>query len=274
MTGATGNVGRLVADRLRAAGVAVRALVRDPARAGLPEGVEVAEGDLTRPDTVAGALAGVDSVFLVWPFLSTEGAAEVLRALDGRRVVYLSSSGVDDAAARQGDPINRLHADMEALVRASGSPWTALRADTIASNTLGWAGQIRATGTVSGPDIAPTAVIDPRDIAEVAARVLTGPGHEGATYVLTGPEVVSRADQVRAIGEAIGRPLRFEAVPAEVARERMLADGRPPALVDALLAGAESRTPSTLITTTVRDLTGSPARPFRQWAADHADRFR
>ncbi|MGN9840639.1 NAD(P)H-binding protein [Nonomuraea sp. H19] len=274
VTGSTGNVGRQVIARLVAVDRPVRALVRRRLR--LPAGVEGVEGDLSRPDTLERALAGVETVFLIWPFLTTEGAAAVLDVIGRqvRRVVYLSSSGVRDDAERQADPINQLHADMEGLIEKSGLQWTFLRADTIASNTRGWAEQIRTAGVVRGPDIAATAVIDPRDIAAVAVRVLIDDGHAGATHVLTGPEVVSRAEQVQAIGEAIGRPLRFEKVPVDLARERMLADGRPPALVEALLAGAGTRPRSELVTSTVEEITGAPARAFREWAADHAGDFR
>ncbi|NUW35478.1 NAD(P)H-binding protein [Nonomuraea sp. SMC257] len=274
--GATGNVGRHVVARLLDAGTSVRTLVRDPGTARLPEGAEAARGDLAEPVTLAPALAGVDTVFLIWPFLTAEGAPPVLDVLGRqvRKVVYLSSSGVDDQAERQTDLINQLHADMEALIARSGLEWAVLRADTIASNARGWAAQIRAAGVVRGPEIAPTAVVDPRDVAAVAARVLVGDGHAGATYVLTGPEVIGRADQVRAIGEALGRPVRFESVPVEEARARMLADGRPPALVEALLAAAGTRPRSGLVTSTVEELTGAPARTFAQWAADHADDFR
>ncbi|GAA2284372.1 NAD(P)H-binding protein [Nonomuraea roseoviolacea subsp. roseoviolacea] len=274
--GATGNVGRHVVARLLDAGASVRALVRDPGGARLPEGVEAARGDLAEPGTLEPALAGVDAVFLIWPFLTAEGAPPVLDVLARhvRRVVYLSSSGVDDQAERQTDPINQLHADMEALIAGSGLEWTVLRADTIASNARGWAAQVRAAGVVRGPEFASTAVVDPRDVAAVAARVLAGDGHAGAAYVLTGPEVIGRADQVRAIGEAIGRPVRFESVPVEEARARMLADGRPPALVEALLAAAGTRPRSGLVTSTIQELTGAPARTFGQWAADHADDFR
>ncbi|MEV0195081.1 NAD(P)H-binding protein [Nonomuraea sp. NPDC050691] len=274
--GATGNVGRHVVARLLDAGASVRALVRVPGEARLPEGAEVVRGDLAEPGTLEPALAGVDTVFLIWPFLTADGAPPVLDALRRRvrRVVYLSSSGVDDQAERQSDPINQLHAEMESLIAGSGLEWAVLRADTIASNARGWAAQIRAAGVVRGPEIAPTAVVDPRDVAAVAARVLGGVGHAGATYVLTGPEVIGRADQVRAIGEAIGRPVRFESVPLEEARARMLADGRPPALVEALLAAAGTRPRSGLVTSTIEELTGAPARTFGQWAADHADDFR
>lgn len=164
------------------------------------------------------------------------------------------------------DPITRLHADMETLVESSGAEWTILRADTIASNALGWAGQIRATGVVRGPDIAPTAVVHEGDIAALAVRTLTDHTHAGRTHTLTGPRVLTRNEQVQALGESLGLPLLFEAMPIAVARERMLADGRPPALVEALLASAESRPPSHLITTTVADLTGVQARDFRAWA--------
>ncbi|MFG1703782.1 NAD(P)H-binding protein [Nonomuraea sp. M3C6] len=273
MTGATGNVGRQVVDQLVSVGGPVRALVRDAQQLRLPQ---VVEGDLARPGSLERALAGVETVFLIWPFLATEGAFDVLDVIKrhARRVVYLSSSGVDDGAERQSDPINQLHADMESLIEKSGLRWTFLRSNTIASNARGWAAQIRGTGVVRGPDIAATAVIDPHDIAAVAVRVLIGDGHVGATYVLTGPEVVSRGQQVDAIGQAIGRPLRFERVPVQVAREQMLADGRPPALVEALLASAETRPHSGLITSTVEEITGTPARTFRQWATDYADDFR
>jgi len=276
VTGATGNVGRQVVGQLLAAGAAVRALARDPESAGFPTEVSVVGGDLARPDTVDAALAGSDTVFLIWPFLTTEDAPAVLEAIArrARRVVYLSSSGVDDDADRQTDPINQLHADMERLIKKSGMEWTLLRSNTIASNALGWAAQIRATRVVRGPDIAATAVIHERDVAAVAVRALVDDGHAGMTHVLTGPQALSRTEQVHAIGEAIGHPARFERVPVEIARERMLADGRPPALVEALLASADARAASTLITSTVEEITGAPARTFHTWAQEHAGSFR
>ncbi|AUY50158.1 NAD(P)H-binding protein [Streptomyces sp. CB01881] len=276
VTGATGNVGREVVVQLLARGASVRALARDPETAGLPAGVEVVGGDLTRPDTLEEALAGSDTVFLIWPFLTTGGAPAVLEAIarHARRVVYLSSSGVDDGAERQTDPINQLHADMERLIEGSGPAWTFLRSNTIASNARGWAGQIRATDVVRGPDIAATAVIHERDVAAVAAHALTDDGHAGRKHVLTGPQVLGRADQVHAIGVAIGRPARFEKVPVEAARRQMLADGRPPALVEALLASAETRPGSDVITSSVEAITGRPARTFHSWAQEHADGFR
>lgn len=273
--GATGNVGRHVLSGLTAAGTTgVRALVRPGASPPAP-GIDVATGRLEDPDGLAAALAGVTTVFLVWPFLTTDGVPAVLEAIGrhARRVVYLSSIGVGGPEERA-DPIFALHAEVERRIRAGGLPSTVLRADTLASNTLGWAEQIRTTGAVRGPLTAATAVVDPRDVAAVAARVLLDDAHVGATHRLTGPEVISRPEQVLAIGAAIGRELRFDEVPVADARARMLADGRPPALVDALLSAAENRSASTLVTSAVADVTGEPPRTFRQWARDHRAAFR
>ncbi|MEV0621840.1 NAD(P)H-binding protein [Nonomuraea sp. NPDC050404] len=277
--GATGNVGRQVLSQLHAMGTAdVRALVlpRAAASARVPNGIGVAVGSLDAPDGLAEALTGIETVFLVWPFLSTRGAPAVLEAIarNARRLVYLSSIGVDGRPEERDDPIFKLHAGMERLIEESGLPRTVLRADTIASNTLSWADQIRATGVVRGPLTAPTAVIDPRDIAAVAVRTLTDDTHLGSTYRLTGPRTISRPEQVLAIGAAIDRELRFEEVPVQDSRAQMLADGRPPALVDALLSAAENRSASTLVTSTVADLTGRPPRSFQQWARDHHESFR
>ena len=275
--GATGNVGRHVVSQLRATGADdVRALVRPGETTHRLDGVDVATGSLDDPGGLAAALTGVTTVFLVWPFLTTEGAPAVLEAIGrhAKRLVYLSSIGVGGRPEERADPIFSLHAEMERLIEACGLPWTVLRSDTIASNTLGWAEQIRTAGVVRGPLTAATAVIDPRDIAAVAARALTDDAHVGATHRLTGPRVISRPEQVEAIGAAIGRELRFEEVPVQDARARMLADGRPPALVDALLAAAEIRSDSTLVTSTVEDLTGEPPRDFQRWARDHREAFR
>ncbi|MFC7426894.1 NAD(P)H-binding protein [Nocardia tengchongensis] len=273
--GATGNVGRQVVARLTAAGVETRALARDPAAAGLPDRVEVVRGDLTEPASLAAAADGVDSVLLVWPFPGSENAEQVVRVLgaQARRVVYLSSTSVNGQGP-QSDPIPLLHAEMEGLIRTYISEWTVLRADTLASNALGWAGQIRAGDIVRGTEVAPSAVVHEGDIAAVAARLLTESGHDGRIYRVTGPRVVGRAEQVEAIGAALGRALRFEALPVAVARESMTAAGLPARLIETLLSMAEFRPRSELVTTTVADLTGRPARDIREWAAEHAEDFR
>ncbi|MGW4351040.1 NAD(P)H-binding protein [Nocardia sp. NPDC004582] len=273
--GGTGNVGRRAVAELTAAGVRTRALVRDPAAAGLPAGVEVVRGDLAEPSSLMAAADGVDSVLLIWPFHGTEPAESAVRALgaSGGRLVYLSSTTVNDQGP-QSDLIPLVHAEMEAVVEAHASEWTVLRADTLASNALSWAGQIRAGAVVRGFEVAPSAVVHEGDVAAVAARLLTESGHAGRKYLVTGPRVVDRTEHVEAIGAALGRALRFEAQPLDEARESMTAAGLPAHLIEVLLSMAEFRPPSDLVTDVVADLTGRPARDIRDWAVEHASAFR
>ena len=276
--GATGNVGRQVVEELTGTGAPVRALAREPESAGLPAGAEVVRGDLTDPAGLDACLAGVDAVFLVWPFLTTEAAPPVLEAIGrhARRVVYLSSMSVRDDLDEQLETISGFHAEMERLIDRSGLEWTFLRAGGFASNTLEWAPGIRAEGVVRWPYAsAARSLIHERDIAAVAARALTGDGHLGARYALTGPEAVTQAEQVRLIGEAVGRPLRFEEIPREEAHGLLVAKGWPAALADgALDAWAALTHEPEPVTSTVEEITGAPARTFAEWALDHARDFR
>ncbi|KAB1908974.1 NAD(P)H-binding protein [Micromonospora sp. AMSO1212t] len=273
VTGATGNVGGHVVTRLLELGADVRALVREPSTSRLPSGVAVAGGDLTRPDTLDAALAGVDSVFLVWPGLSTAAAPATVERLaePARRVVYLSAMG-----GRDGERPVGFWGEMEDLIERTGLESTFLRASGFATNTLGWAEQIRTRGVVRWPyGHARRSLIHEKDLAAVAALALTEDRHVGAAYTLTGPEAVSQQEQVRLIGTAIDRDLRWEEQPRAKARESLLAAWGDPAFVDMALDGwaAMSDTPEP-VTTTVEDVTGVPARTFRQWALDHAADFR
>lgn len=279
VTGATGNVGRQVVAELLGAGADVRALAREPDAAGLPAGVEIMRGDLSAPATLEAALRDVESVFLIWPFLTTEGAPAIIAAIaaHARRLVYLSSMSVRDDLDQQTDPISAFHAELERLIKNSGLQWTLLRSGGMATNTLMWAPQIRDGGIVRWPfGAAARSLIHERDIAAVAALALSdGDGHDRATHVLTGPRTLTQVEQVQTIGEALGRGLRFEEISREAARADLLAAWGDASLVDgALDAWAQMVTEPEPITQTVHELTGTPARSFGQWAADHAADFR
>ena len=205
VTGATGTVGRQVVTQLTERGLPVRALTRDPASAGLPADVEVVRGDLAEPASLEPHLAGADSVFLVWPFTAPGLAAGLgarvveMLASHGTRVVYLS------AQAAAGRP-DSFWATMERLIEDSGAAWTFLRPTGFAANTLMWADQIRGQGVVRWPYGAATrSLIHEHDLAAVAVRALTEDRHAGQRYLLTGPEAITQADQVRIIGEVTGR---------------------------------------------------------------------
>ncbi|MEV6248655.1 NAD(P)H-binding protein [Streptomyces sp. NPDC051742] len=274
VAGATGRVGGAVVAQLHAAGVPVRALVRG--EAVLPEGVQAVRGDLGDPASLGAALEGVDAVFLVWPFLSAEGASDVIDAIGkrARRVVYLSSAAVG-SGEEPGEAITAFHAELEWLVEASGLEWTALRPTGFASNTLGWAEEVRTTGAVRAP-MARLArpLIHEADIAAVAVQALTTDALLGARPLLTGPELVSQERQVELIGEAIGRPVRFEEIALPEAVEKMKAAGYPAELVEAVLpVQAKMLDNPEPVNGEVERITGTPARTFQEWATDHAADF-
>lgn len=273
VTGATGNIGSALLRRLAERDVAARALTRDASRAVVPAGVEVVEGDLGRPDSLRPAWNGVESVFFLPN--GSEDSEEVLRSARQagvRRVVMVSS------LLAQTDPgsfIGRGALQGEQVLRDSGLSWTILRPWEFASNAIWWASSIREQGIVratGGDKVSP--VIDPADIAAVAARALTEPGHEEKIHPLTGPAEVSPRERVRLIGRELGRELEFEEMTAEEALQNL--KRFMPAEVAESMAGddTEGEDPGPGVLSTVEDVTGSPARTFQQWAHEHADAFR
>jgi uncharacterized protein YbjT (DUF2867 family) len=277
--GATGAVGRQVLFQLHALGAQVRALTRNPDAAALPPQVEVVRGDLTLPETLDGCLDGIDTVFLVW----TAPKAAVAPALEriakhARRIVFLSAPlKTAHPFFQQPNPIRALAAQIERLIETSGLQWTFLRPGMFAANALRWwAPQIRAGGDiVRWPHVAaPTAPIHERDIAAVAVRALCEDGHAGAEYIVTGPQSLSQAEQISTIGGVIGRSLRVEEISPEDARSELLTL-IPAVVVNMLLdAWAAAIGQPAFVTSTVAEITGTPARTFRDWAADHAAEFR
>jgi len=266
VTGATGRVGRHVVAGLRAAGVTVRALVRTPDLAGLPSDVELVQGDIYDPEAVRRAAADVDAAFLLWPAFSADGAAAAVAELP-RRVVYLSSLNASSGG---------VWGDVEELLRQAGKDWTFLRAGGFAVNAQSWAEDIRTGDVVRLPyPQAGRSLIHERDIAAVAVLTLLNDRHGGQTYDLTGPEVLTQAEQVETIARAVGKEIRIEELSADQARQAMLDQGADPALADSAVtywAGlVDSPEP---VTITVSELTGRPALTFAGWAREHADEFR
>ncbi len=275
VTGATGRIGREVVARLLAAGAEVRALTRDPAAARVPAGVEVVAGDLTAPESLAGVADDVEAVFLVWAAPAATAPAVVARlAARARRIVLLSSPHrTAHPFFQQPNALRAVHAQLDDLVASSGVAWTILRPGMFASNALfWWAPQIRAGDVVRWPyGAVETAPVHERDVAEVAVRALRDDAHAGADYVLTGPASLSQAEQVRTIGEVIGRTLRFEELSPEEALREL---GMPPPVASMLLGawGAALGQPA-YVTNAVEQVTGTPARTFREWATEHAAAF-
>jgi uncharacterized protein YbjT (DUF2867 family) len=278
ITGATGNIGGQVLAQLPARGLQVRALVRNPDTARLPAQVEVVGGDLTRPETLDRCLDGIDTVFLVW-VASADAIAPALEqiAKRARRIVFLSAPLKTAHPLFQQPNPSRARAELvERLIETSGLEWTFLRPGMFASNALGWwAPQIRSSDAVRWPCLdVPTAPIDERDIAAVAVRTLCEDAHSGGEYVLTGPQSLSQFEQIATIGSVLGRALRIEEVSGEDWL-RELPSFLPPFVAQYLLdAWTAAIGQPAFVTSTVAELTGSPARTFLEWTTHHAAQFR
>jgi len=273
VAGAAGNVGGELVRVLAGAGEPVRGLVRGGREHTLPAGVEAAAGDLNEPSSLRAALRGVSGVFLLPGYKDMPGVLAEAGRSGVRRVVLLSGSSAADGD--MSNAITRYMVDSEAAVRDSGVPWTILRPSGFASNALQWAPQLRVGDLVRAPfGGVRIAVIDPSDIAAVAARALTSAGHEGRTYRLTGPQALLPAERVRALGGVLGRDLRFEAQPDAEARAEMSA-AMPAEYVDAFFSFyADGTLDESPVLPTVHEVTGAQPRTFRQWANTHAEAFR
>jgi uncharacterized protein YbjT (DUF2867 family) len=276
VTGATGNVGSRLIQRLKEKGRAVRAFARTVDR--VDPAVERAPGDFMDKASLSRAMEGVTAMYLL-------SAGEQLPEHEANAIEAAKAAGVklivkhSVAGAQYNAPgFPAWHRAGEERLEASGIPYVLLRPATFASNAAYWAGTIKAQGTVYGA-LGSTAlpVIDPEDIAEAAATVLTTPGHEGKAYELSGPEAVTTEDQVKTIGAVLGRDLSYVNVPDDAARQSMLGMGMTPGYVDAMLNMIQMLRGLGRIEPYPQDvqtLTGHAPRTFRHWAEQNQQAFR
>lgn len=277
VTGATGTVGRVLVDQLVAAEVPVRALSRR-AVANLPDAVDVVPGDLNDRSSIAAALRGVDRVFLLstGPDIPVHDANVVLEATRAgvSHVVKLSSGRTGDDTAT--DPIPSWHRHGEQALRDSGLAWTILGPLGFMANALHWARSIRNQNSVfASYSHGRIAVIDEHDIASVAATVLTSDGHDGQTYLLSGPEALTPAEMTAILADVLGRPLRFVEVEPSRARQTILDHGQSELMADAIMALRATALESFTSTVhpTVQDITGVRPNTFREWSIRHVTDF-
>jgi uncharacterized protein YbjT (DUF2867 family) len=196
-----------------------------------------------------------------------------LRGAGVERIALLSSS-----AAPSGDISNavaRYHILSERAVRESDLPWTFLQPNSFMSNTFRWLPLLREGDLVTArfADVA-IATIDPADVAAAAVKALTTDELTGLSLRLSGPKALYPADQVRILGAALGRELRFEAQSNGAARREMTA-AMPAEYVDAFFSFFVDRTiDETTVLPTVRDVLGREPGTFERWAAANVEAFR
>ncbi|ELP63698.1 NAD(P)H-binding protein [Streptomyces turgidiscabies] len=278
LTGATGTVGRLVAERLSGAGP-LRLLTRRPERVTLAgPGIEVVRGDFDDPAGLRAALVGVRSALLVTanPLAPAQDRNFVAasRAAGVSHVVKLSAQAVTEPAAI--DLITDWQRENERLLRASGLGWTFLRPRAFMSNTLGWARSVQEEGVVRGLDGASrNANVDPRDIADAAVQALTNPeAHAGRAYALTGPAGITPAEQTEILGHLLQRQLTFmELTEAQLLRGLLARHPEPVALalVESAARGRDGGKGQ--VEPDVQELLGRPGRGYREWATEHLAEF-
>ena len=276
VTGATGNIGRPLTRALAEAGQQVTAVSRHAA--AVPEGVRHLVADLAEPGGLKPALTGAKALFLLLSGdLHAAGAdpADIIgQAAAGgvRRVVLLSTQGV---ATRPFGTTRIAMRAVEDALRESGLEWAVLRPGGFASNALWWAESIRAQRVVAAPfgDVG-VPIIDPADIAEVAAACLLEDRHTGGVYELTGPEVITPRQQAEAIAAALGSPVRFHDLSRDEAKAAM-ARSMPAELAEDTLTILGSPNPAELrISPDVQRVLGRAPRPFADWAARNVTAFR
>jgi len=281
VSGATGTAGKEIVLQIASLGIPVKALVRDMAKA-LPfrgKCVHVAVGDLNDPFSLDEAFQSVERALLL-PANSENQLGQERTFIDAAKragvqhVVKFSALGADDP--QSGSRIIRWHAEAEDYLEASGLAWTHLRPGMFMQNLLGSAASIAGEGAFHGVlGDARVAVVDVRDIAAVALKILTEHGHEGKAYTITGPEALTYSEIAGKLGAVLGKPVRYIDVPPEQFKQSLLGAGMPEWAADALLEIFEyvAKPLGAKVTNTVAEVAKKAPISFDQFARDHAAAF-
>ncbi len=282
VTGATGLTGGALVRRLSAGRVPVRALARSATRAErlstLPQ-VEVVEGDMAQPATLGRALLDVDRAMLI------SSADPAMLEVQSNFIDAAARAGVGHVVKLSGiipdlhSPFRyaRMHGEIERRLESSGMAFTHLRAGEFMHAYFRQVPSIVAKGKLLLPmEDARIASIDVGDIAEVAATILTGSGHEGAVYPLTGPEALSMTDVAEKLAAATGKAIQYVNVAPEQATAAQLAAGMPPFTAEALaeLFAERRKGKEAQVSPFVQTILGRRATSFDEFAARHAAVFR
>jgi uncharacterized protein YbjT (DUF2867 family) len=281
-TGSTGTIGTELVRLLSEAGAPTRAVFRDASRVRPLRSVVWAQADLRDGGLLEPALAGTSRLFLLSDNARGFGKMQtaILRAVQNlgvTHVVKLSALGASDHSKSS---IGREHWEVEQALQHTSMSWTLLRPHAFMQNWLGEVAEsVRSADVIDSPiGDGRVPFIDTRDIAGVAAEALLHPeAHAGRKYVLTGGEAIGYADLAAALTEATGRPVKYRPITMDEARSRLEARGTPPDQIDAMLAilaYQRAGGPTSVVSDEVSRILGRPPRTIRDFARDHADRFR
>lgn len=277
--GATGTTGAPLVDTLLAKGAKLRAVTSDPARADAlkAKGCEAVTANFADPAALERACAGAERIYLVTPAHPDmrrwkADVIEAARAAGVRHVVLATGLG---ASPRARVTFGKWHSETQELLKQSGMAWTFVQPTYFMQNLLWQAQGIAKTGVYRDDLGGPVAWIDARDIADVAAEALTGSGHEGKAYGLTGPEALTGEDIAAMLSEVTGRSITCAPLSPEEARAAMMAGGMQEEVAAAMVELASLAPKGYLahIETTVADVLGRPARRYRDFVAENRNAF-
>lgn len=280
VSGATGGIGGEVCKLLKKAGTPFRALCRKQEQIDrfAKAGIDAVLGDFDHPDTLPAAMQGCDTMFLLTAptpdqFNQETAAINAAKRAGISRIVKISAS---DSNVRSPVPWAKTHALIDHHLRASGLDWTILKPTAFMQNFLwfkdpiakGFLPQVTGSGSVSW--------VDTRDVARVAATVLSEDGHKNATYFLTGPETLDMKTASARLGQVIGRKVRYLDLPNPVFAAILRFAGNSPWMTKGLIvqfadvvAGHHDIDP----TCEIERLTGTPPRDFTTFVQDHRAQF-
>lgn len=280
LTGASGKTGSETAKALAAKGVRVRALVRNPGKAAdlAAAGIELVTGDVADEAAVSKALAGVDRLLILLPNSELQVALEkqlVDAAKKGgvRHVVKMSSM---EAVAAAKTPIPQGHWAVEEYIRRSGLAWTMIKPNFFMQNFLQSAKSIKENRSFAWPmGDGRTAMADARDIGAVTAEALAGRGHEGQSYEITGPELLSFHQAAERFSEVLGTKITYVAADPAAYLD-ILKRILPPWHANAVSAlfGEIANGVTPHVTDTFRRLVGREPISLAQFIRDHIAAFR
>jgi uncharacterized protein YbjT (DUF2867 family) len=273
VTGATGAVGRKVAELLAARRIAQRLVVRDPSRAPQLADTEVRQiADYGHADDVRRAVEGVDTLFLVPAQESADRLERHFAAVDAaaaagvRKIMYLSFVA---ASAESTFTLGRDHWATEQRVRAAGVAWTFPRMN-LYLDFLPL--MVTEAGVIEGPaDDGRTAFVTRDDVAAVCATLLAEGGHDGETHGMTGPEAITLTEAAARMSAASGKRIVFRDQTLQEAYESRAVYGAPDWQVEAWVSTYTAMANGDVaeVTDTVPRVTGHPATDLDSFLHTH-----
>jgi len=279
ITTPTGTVGSALVHALKSAKTPFRVGYRSADKANEAKSIssDTALFDYQRPETFAGALHGIEKVFLLSPPGLNEKEAGVIDAAKTAGVKHVVKLSVWDAGS-EAYSFARHHRPIEKKLEQSGVPYTILRANGFMQNLISsFAQTIKNQGAFYLPaKDSKISIIDVRDIAAVAAKVLTSNGsHQGKTYTLSGPESLSNAEVAEKFSRALNKKVSYVDLSDQDFKKSLLGLGVPEQLVDGIIelqhyyiAGRAAK-----VTPDVEAVTGKRGTTFDQFVRDNISAF-